>query len=445
MRVLLLAANTETDPYPVYPLGLSLVAAAMEEAGHHVRQCDLLCMRFGETPGLAEEVRAFRPQAVGISLRNIDNVDSFTSHEHWSLDALRILIAELRGLTSARLVVGGPGFSLLPEAILEYCGADYGIAGAGEESFAELLRMLEAGESAPRILHAPHTERQRPPRWEPVLLEFYARESGVVGLQTKRGCAKCCLYCTYPALEGPRIRAREPGEVLEDIERLTRAVSFKELFFTDAVFNDAAGKWLELVETMAQAGLRVPWTAFFQPEGLSAESLGLCARTGLMAVEFGTDAACDACFTALRKGFCFADVLEADRLCREANLPCMHYIMFGGPGENETTLAEGLANLDELRDSLTFAFLGIRLYAGSALMDYALREGSALPGDSTLRPSWYFSPHIDRERTAALLSANFRKKRLRLFPPEQGFARMEALRRLGFRGILWDRMIRRTP
>lgn len=444
MRILLISANTETEPYPVYPLGMALVAAALRDRGHEVRQADRLRMRNGESAPLHEEIRAFAPQVAGISLRNIDNVDSFTAEEHWHLENLRLLVMELRALTQSPIVLGGPGYSLLPEAILEYCGADYGISGAGEEAFCALLDILETGGKPPRITSARGGEKQPAPLYDLPLLEYYARESGVVNLQTKRGCSKHCLYCTYPALEGHAVRAREPKAVVEDIVRLRRTVAFKELFFTDAVFNDEAGQWLSLIEAMAGAGINVPWTAFFQPENLDRETLGLCMRTGLKAVEFGTDATCDETLHGLNKGFSFASVLACDALCNELALPCAHFVIFGGPGENSMTLREGLANLDKLGNSLVFAFLGIRIYAGSALMALAAREGCIDGNDSTLRPSYYFSPELDRERTVAELSANFRKKRLRVFPPSRGQARMEALRRLGFRGILWDQMIRRS-
>ena len=39
-RVLLLSTNTAGSPYEVYPLGMSVVAGALEKKGHEVRQFD---------------------------------------------------------------------------------------------------------------------------------------------------------------------------------------------------------------------------------------------------------------------------------------------------------------------------------------------------------------------------------------------------------------------
>ncbi|MBC7106027.1 MAG: B12-binding domain-containing radical SAM protein, partial [Firmicutes bacterium] len=54
------------------------------------------------------------------------------------------------------MILGGCGFSVLPEATLPCCGADYGIVGDGEAVLPELVRQLRAGESVadlPGLVH----------------------------------------------------------------------------------------------------------------------------------------------------------------------------------------------------------------------------------------------------------------------------------------------------
>lgn len=445
MRVFLLSANTEQEPYPTYPLGLSVIAAATQKAGHDAEQHDLLYLTHVKNSSLVERLRQSNPDVVGISLRNIDNVDSFTSEAHWHLDRFRQLIKDIRQTTPAPIVIGGAGFSLMPEAILDYCGGDYGIVGEGEQAFSHLLELLEQKKTPPRIMKAPflctHAEIQEP-CFAPDLLRYYTEASGVISLHTKRGCVKNCLYCTYPLLEGRTIRPRPVEAVLDDLRWLKKNAKFQELFFTDAVFNDISGHWLRLVEGMARAGISTPWTAFFQPEGLTGEALALCKRTGLKAVEFGTDALSDTTLSALDKGFSFDAARQATSLCHNLALPCAHFVICGGPGETMHTLHEGLDNLETLEQCLVFAFLGIRIYQGTPLMDQAIREGIAHAEDSTLRPTYYFTPHITPGDAADVLRQRFRKNRLRIFPPSAGQERIRALQALGFRGILWDKLLR---
>ena len=42
MKVLLISSNTTSTPYPIYPLGVSMVAAALRNAGYEVHQFDFL-------------------------------------------------------------------------------------------------------------------------------------------------------------------------------------------------------------------------------------------------------------------------------------------------------------------------------------------------------------------------------------------------------------------
>ena len=445
MRVLFLAVNTEEEPYPVYPLGLSVMAAAVSAAGHATRVCDALFSPNFHAD-IAADIADFQPDVIGLSLRNIDNVDSFTVEAHWTLDNLRNTCAFARRLTSVPLVLGGPGFSLMPQAVLAHCGADYGIAGEGEKAFLALLAALEAGAPPAKGLLSRQTASGTQGwgrAWDDCPLRArYAEVSGVVCLQSKRGCPHACAYCSYPILEGRRIRPRDPDEVADEILFLQRTATFSELFFTDAVFNDPDGRWLELAEAMLRRGIRVPWTAFFQPHGLEKDQLALCAATGLKALELGADAAADATLAGLDKHFDFAEVARSAELCRALDLPTAMYVMFCGPGENEKSLVEGARNLARFPDSVIFAFLGVRLYPGTPLHNRAVAEGSVSSAQSCLNPVFYHAPDMARNKADELLRKELAGRRTVFYPPENGMARIQAARALGGRGILWDSLAR---
>lgn len=68
MRVLLVAINRMTTPFPVYPIGIDYVATALR-GRHEVRTLDLACA--GAEAALAQACQEFRPEVVGLSLRNI--------------------------------------------------------------------------------------------------------------------------------------------------------------------------------------------------------------------------------------------------------------------------------------------------------------------------------------------------------------------------------------
>ena len=137
-RILLISANRCDFPYPVFPLGLAMVDTALRQAGHETRWLD--CQTGTET--LEQALAEFAPDFIGISLRNIDDV-VFRRRETY-FDALIGLCRAARQKTDCPIIVGGSGFSLFPEQLLELSGADFGIVGEGESSLVSLVAALES-------------------------------------------------------------------------------------------------------------------------------------------------------------------------------------------------------------------------------------------------------------------------------------------------------------
>lgn len=441
-HVLLISANTTTEPYPVYPLGMSVVASALSQAGHTVRQFDFLASG-GSLGALNQVIAEFAPDMTGISLRNIDNVDSLSSNENWYLEHVRDITSLLKH-EGQIVMVGGPGFSLMPEALLDYLGADHGVVGEGERKMVRLVNMLESGDTPPRLMKPEQGlpgSGMHSPLWDPGIVEFYQKQSGIANVQTKRGCENRCSYCSYPSIEGGVIRPRDPEAVVDEIERMHQQHGAELVFFTDSVFNDTDGHYLAVAEALARKSLPVKWSAFFQPTGMTDEEAILLKRSGLHAMEVGTDASTNATLTAMNKPFAFEDVMGFNETCVRHRIPCAHFVIFGGPGETMQTVHEGIANLNRLENCVVFPYSGIRLHAGTPLFSQAKREGVVAPEQPLLRPHYYFSPAIDPEVLNDTLTRGFADRRDRIFPPSEGQDRMNVLRRFGYRGLLWDTLI----
>ena len=442
-RVLLISTNKATTPYVVYPLGMAVIAGALSRLGHQVEQLDMLATAKNKGR-LQQVIKQFRPDFICLSLRNIDNVDSISGAAGWFLEQSRDIVTDIRSLTEIPLIIGGPAFSLMPEAILDYLQADYGVIGEGEEALPQLLDNISAGNPTQTIVKGstPLTGDQfATPEFQPELLSFYRERSGIANLQTKRGCPHHCSYCTYPELEGQNFRRRPAAVVADDIELLINTYDIKTLFFVDSVFNDDQGHHLEIAEEILRRSLKIRWSAFFRPAGMSLSELKLMQRSGLFAVESGSDAITNPTLKGLGKGFKLDDIFTTHNICRELKLPIAHYLIFGGPNETPVTLTEGLKNLDMLDDGVIFLFSGLRILPGTRLYKTALKEGILTAETSLLRPTYYFSPTIDSETMNRQLLAACKGHRKRLFPPEDALQRMQIMQRFGFKGLLWDQLL----
>lgn len=441
-RILLVSSNVTMEPYPVYPLGLAVIASALSAAGHELEQFDFLAS--GESEELLRaRVAAFAPDYVCLSVRNLDNCDSLSSTGYPAI--AKRLVALIREGTAAPVIIGGPAFSIIPEELLAYTGADYGIVGEGERLVCDLVRDLSQGLTPPRLLRGERLlagSEMASPLYTSELIGFYLEKSGMINLQTKRGCPHGCIYCSYPTLEGDRYRCRDAGSVVDDLERIKAEHGVESFFFTDSVFNDADGHYLEVVEEIIRRKLAIRWCCYMRPQGVARPEIALMKRAGLYAAELGTDAASDTTLASLGKGFRFQDALEANRAFVAERLPCAHFVMFGGPGETLATVAQGLENLEQLEHTVVFAFSGIRILPGTPLLARAVQDGLLPEGAQLREPAYYLSPEVDVALMNEMIAESFKNRRDRVFPPAEVQKRLSILHRFGYRGLLWDTLIK---
>src|SRR5512145_3223360 len=140
MRVALV--NTNRIRPPVAPIGLDYVAEAVAGAGHEVCLLDL-CWEERWEDAVDRFFREGEFGLVGVTIRNTDDC-SLPTRESFLPGCARI-VARIRERAGAPVVLGGVGFSVMPEAVLGRCGADAGIRGDGEFAFAGLAGRIADG------------------------------------------------------------------------------------------------------------------------------------------------------------------------------------------------------------------------------------------------------------------------------------------------------------
>jgi len=444
VRILLISANVSTTPYPVYPLGLSIVANALRTAGHEVRQYDFLHKGLS-LEGLAETVEQYVPDLIGLSIRNIDNVNLVSEQRY--LDVVRSMVQRIKQQTETPVVLGGSGFSMMPESVLNFLGADYGIVGEAEAAMVEFAEAASRGsypqERCLRTTSKLYGSEILSASYEPEMMDFYSKQGNIVGVQTKRGCSHHCVYCAYPFLEGQEIRCRDPKAVVEDIQTLVNIHGTKYIFFTDSLFNDDEGHYMEVVREMKRQGVKVPWTAFFRPEGLTDGNLALMKETGLCAAEVGPDATTDITLKGLGKTFLFKDVVHCHDLLQSHKISSIYYYMFGGPGETVETVREGIKNILSLENAISFIFMGIRILPETSLYKIALKEGLVAGGQNLLESAYYLAPGMDRKWLEQTLTKAFAGLRHCVFPADALDSSLQLVHSMGHSGMLWEMINRK--
>jgi radical SAM superfamily enzyme YgiQ (UPF0313 family) len=448
MKVLLISANILKMPYPVYPLGLDYVAGSLG-AGYQTKIADL--NEFDNLAKLAALIKEFSPDVVGLSIRNIDNTDTINSHGF--LEEYQKLTHLIRENSKALLILGGSGFTIFPVEFMQALAADYGIAGEGERLpvLLEALKKNADVEAMPGVVTKKTTRVSYAP-WNNTIrrrfdsssshTHFYLSYGGMLNLQTKRGCPFRCSYCTYPHIEGTKMRFFPPEEIAAKAREL-QDTGAKYIFITDSAFNASFDQSLQIAQAFIKVKLSIPWGGFFAPTIPPPDYYQKLADAGLTHVEFGTEALSDVMLTTLQKPFKADNVFRAHDQALKAGLYIAHYFLLGGPGENKQTIQNTLNGVDKLEKAVFFFFCGIRIYPHTALYDIALQEGQINASQSILQPVFYRSPHISDQEIMQMVEKHAAGR----FNWLVGAGESKATRVLpklyerGFTGPLWEHLI----
>jgi radical SAM superfamily enzyme YgiQ (UPF0313 family) len=348
---------------------------------------------------------------VGISLRNVDDV--LIRKQELFVGDIEALVKKIHGRWDCPVVLGGSGFSILPQELLELTTADFGIIGEGEAALPALIDALATGSPFDKISglvrrrddHAflsggpssPTPMSLEPADRPPHIAAHYLRTGGMLNVQTQRGCSHRCCYCTYPLIEGTRHRARSPEAVVSDFEQL-QSLGARYAFIVDSVFNSSHSHVAEICEALIHRDCRIRWGCFLRPQNLTRELMELMARAGLTHIEFGSDSFSDEVLEEYEKDLTFDDIRLSNDLARAADIDLCHFVIAGGPGETLRTLKRGFENSLLLGRPLIMAVPGMRIYPGTRLFQRALHEAQILADSDLLKPTYYLSPNFSLDQ-----------------------------------------------
>jgi hopanoid C-3 methylase len=209
------------------PLGLELVAASAEHAGHEVRIVDLQVESHADYFRIVER---WSPDVIAFSGNYLANIPEIVD----------LAKATRQRLAQAVIVVGGHSVSFIPEAVLRHAdGAIDGVLkGEGEAVMPILLRQLAEKPAAEALLDTPGAVTSQGPGPEPVFVDdlnilqparhllrhrrkyFLGPIDPCASIEFSRGCPWDCAFCSAWTFYGRSYRQISPEHVIEDLSTI---------------------------------------------------------------------------------------------------------------------------------------------------------------------------------------------------------------------------------
>lgn len=309
MRVLLIQPpenKFSIAPGRLEPLGLEVLAACIPN--HEVQIIDLRVDSFSE---LNRQLTLFSPDVVGISVNNTIHV----------IEA-RALLRHIREKhPRAITVVGGHHPTMIPQDF-HLPTVDFIFLGWAEKSFPAFLESLKKGkdfngveglemlENGSRVFRSespfnlkaseiPYPRRDLVKKY----LKSYRSDSFMpTGLvNTTRGCANRCTFCSVWRSSGGQVVIRQPEDVFYEIASLPKGV--KHVFFADDNSFLRPDYQQKLGELIREKGIHLKYSGYCRSDTITRhpELMAQWKEIGLENLCVGFEGTDDATLEALNK------------------------------------------------------------------------------------------------------------------------------------------------
>lgn len=376
------------------PIWAALLAAFVRKSGFSVEMVDMEVTPEKLTSVLSEG----RPRLIAITVSGTN-----PSASTMNMIGARAVLGKIKGFDKGiPTILMGLHPSSLPERTLREEAVDMVCQGEGFNTLTELLADLENRNikglwyrDAGRIKNNPMAELIDPdklptPAFDLLPMSSYRAHNwhswtnnnerqpyGII--YTSLGCPYNCSFCCINALFGiHKIRQRDPGLVIEDIDYLVKNHGVKNIKIIDEMFAFKDAHVNKLCDLIIERGYDLNIWAYARVDTLTGKMIDKMKKAGINWLGLGFESGSKKIRDVVTKGrFGNEDVLKAVKMIREAGISIIGNFIFGLPDDDMDTMNETLDMAKDLNCEYT-NFYVCMAYPGSKL--YEETDAGVLPG-----------------------------------------------------------------
>jgi len=279
------------------------------------------------------------------------------------------------------ICLGGLFISSCPDIASYIPKADYYVMGEGEQAIRYLVANLRDGKNIDETCGVGEIERIQSNRF--IIKSFVTPNFNDVGqpmrqqmgfkpdehyalIQSSRGCQCRCVFCTTHSIDAYKEwRARDPENIVSEIENIKRILNPKKLLFVDDNFfgpgKTGKNRALKLADMIVRKNIRIPFSIACRIVDVDLDLFSSLEKAGLSSVFIGIDSFNNAQLHRYRKGYSSQQILEKYALFEELNVtPVPLFIMFDAY-VTIRELEENLHNIMRAKMTIQFSEICNRL------------------------------------------------------------------------------------
>jgi len=417
---LLISTACPLEENPLPPLSLAYLAGVLGRDKIEVQILDFLVTRYSPQT-LRKKLEEYRPQLVGVGC--------VTMNYPLAARMLKVCKAFDSGIFT---VIGGPHVSFtLNETLLRAPWIDAIAIGEGERTLVELVKTVAEGNDIGHVAGIAFADGERVVKTEPrslikeldqlplparhlLPLARYRALGVPCTIITSRGCPYGCIFCSAHHMFGRKIRFRDPGLVVDEIEMIHRDFGFSHINIVDDTFTANHEHARQVCEEMLRRNLKIDWSAFTRADRVTSDMVALMKRAGCDLVLFGVESADENILKTIRKGITPEDVRRGVKIATGAGVRVFASYILGLPGESPETIRKSMAFANDIGNTYgaEYAFHILAPLPGTELFekinDYGLRilsrnwarydANQPITESATIRPEmiWEAMANYDR-------------------------------------------------
>ena len=353
------------------PLGLGFLQAYLQQFGFRVEilDNDIQTPPVGTVEWTVAYARAKRPRFIGVYV-----------HSAGVPEALALLQALRKG-TDAKLMVGGPHYTLFPEDAPDYI--DHVVVGEGELALLDIV----SGETTERIHRREliaDLDTLPWPSYDYFINQDYIFDIAmfdmkptVVSVNSSRGCPYGCTFCGTQAIWGRRYRIFSAEKIYDYIRELRARHNVRGIYFREDNFICNVKRVTTFCHLILRDDFPVEWACEARVDTLDRhpEMLEQMASAGCRGLYIGVESGSPRVLELMNKQITVEQIERVFAASKKYGVKTYASMCYGIPGETPEDREETRRMLERIKpDAISEAvFIGI---PKSPLYDW-MRENNA--------------------------------------------------------------------